>query len=327
MAVSPRLFQGAVMMKNGEPTPEPVSLPIATGPTPQPASVPSERAHFPLDDLRWSGDEGWMPKSQALLCQKVPTMAIVFVHGFGGGADSTWEQFVRCLRAMPEAAVADAFFIDYPSTKHPVAFCSAKFREFLFDLLRKPSSNIVNPSLPKEAPTRAVTAAYQKIMLVGHSMGAIVARQALLDLDRDALTSAERAAIYMLFFAPAHKGARSLGKLVASGFGLDKFPGGQFLGALLLLRYRSVADLTKESDCLSDLATHSKARREDRAREGQSADYLRAHVYHAENDRIVYVDTFDDDYSTNPVMAQNHRSVCKPRKDYPKPAEALRSLL
>lgn len=284
-------------------------------------------AHFPLDNLRWSGDEGWMPQSQALLCQAEPAKAIVFVHGFGGGADATWEQFVRFLREMPEAADADAFFVDYPSTTHPIPFCSSMFEDFLLDLLREPSLKVVNPTLPEEAPRRPDGALYGKVILVGHSMGAVVARRALLDLDRDELTQEQRESVHMLFFAPAHKGARSLGGLVAAGFGLDKLPGGSLVGGLLRLRYRSLSDLLKESECLSDLAADSKARREERARDKENTDYLRAHVYHAQNERIVYGDRFGDDRRTNPVMAQGHGSVCKPREGFTKPAEALRKLL
>lgn len=312
-------------MTNIESAPEPVPLPTVTGPAPQTAGVAYERAHYPLDDLQWIDDEGWMPKSQVLLCQAAPATAVVFVHGFGGGADSTWEQFVRFLRAM--SALADAFFIDYPSTTQDVVFCSAMLRLFLLDLLREPSPKIVNPSLPEDAPRRAAPVIYSKVVLVGHSMGAVVVRRALLDLDRDIMTQTEREALHMLFFAPAHKGARNLGKFVASGLGLDKLPGAAAVGALLRVRYRSVGDLIKESDCLSDLATDSKTRREARSQAGESTEYLRAHVYHAQNERIVYVDSFDDDYPMNPVMAQNHRSVCKPREGFRKPAEALRKLL
>jgi hypothetical protein len=234
--------------------------------------------------------------------------------------------FPRSVRAMPEAVGADALFVDYPSTTRSIAFCAAKFRQFLLDLLREPSPRVVNGSLPEGVPRRPLDARYEKIVLVGHSMGAVVIRRALLDLDRDELTPEERGMLQMLFFAPAHKGARDLGKFVEAGLGLDKLPLGGLLGSLLRLRYRSVADLTKESECLADLASDSETLREARGAT-QNADYLRAHVYHAESDLVVYDDRFDDDFSTNPVMRQNHRSVCKPRTGYPKPVEALRRLL
>jgi len=284
-------------------------------------------AHFPLDNLRWSSDEGWMPNSLALLCQNQATKAIVFVHGFGGSADSTWEEFPRSFRTIPEAALADAFFVDYPSTTHTVAFCAAQFRKFLLDLLREPTTKVVKPSLPDEAPHRPVSMKYEKVLVVGHSMGAVVARRALLDLDRDDLTPEERNSLTILFFAPAHKGARNLGRLVESGLGLDRLPFGGAIGSLLHLRYRSVADLTKESECLADLALDSKARREERREAEENGEYLRAYVYHAQNDRVVYDDKFDDDRATVPLMAQNHRSVCKPRDGYQKPVEALCNLL
>jgi pimeloyl-ACP methyl ester carboxylesterase len=303
----------------------PADAPSATVTSSQ--AVVDESSHYPLGDLHWSGAEGWMPDSLALLCRREASTAIVFVHGFAGAADSTWELFPRSIRAMREASLADAFFIDYPSTTRTVAFCAAKLRLFLLDLLREPSTKAVNGSLPDGVPRRPPAATYDKIILVGHSMGAVVARRALLDLDRDDLEPKERDRVQMLFFAPAHKGARDLGRLVESGLGLDRLPFGGMLGSLLRLRYRSVADLTKQSECLADLAIDSEARREDRRDSGENTEYLRAHVYHAENDRVVYDDKFDDDRGTNPVMEQHHRSVCKPREGYAKPVEALRRLL
>jgi hypothetical protein len=148
----------------------------------------------------------------------------------------------------------------------------------------------------------------------------------LLDLDEE-LTPRERGVLRMLFFAPAHKGARNLGKLVESGLGLDRLPFGGFVGALLRLRYRPIADLTKESECLADLSSDSKAAREARDRAKESVEYLRAQVYHAQKENIVYHDRFDRDFAAHPVMAQNHRSICKPREEYDKPVEALRRLL
>jgi pimeloyl-ACP methyl ester carboxylesterase len=290
-------------------------------------SAGDESSHYPLVTLRWSNDEGWMPESLALLSTRSATKAIVFVHGFGGAADSTWEMFPRSIRAMPEAVAADAFFIDYPSTTRSVAFCAAKFRQFLLDLLREPSPRVVNGSLPEGVPRRPLPLRYEKIILVGHSMGAVVARRALLDLDRDVLEPHERDLLHMLFFAPAHKGARDLGRFVEAGLGLDKLPFGGMLGSLLRLRYRSVADLTKESECLADLANDSTSLRERRKGASESHEYLRAHIYHAENDLVVYDDRFDDDFGTTPVMEQNHRSVCKPRPGYARPVEALRRML
>jgi pimeloyl-ACP methyl ester carboxylesterase len=292
-----------------------------------PISVDDGPRHFPLDRLRWSDDQGWMPNSLALLSRTHATKAIVFVHGFAGSADKTWEQFARSLRAMPEATDADAFFVEYESTTTPVPFCAAEFRGFLLDLLREPSTRVVNGSLPEGAPRRAPGATYGRIVLVGHSMGAVVARRALLELDRDELRPEERDLISMLFFAPAHKGAREIGRLVASGLGLDRLPGGDIIGALLRSRYRSVDDLTKKSDCLVDLDLASRSRREDRKNAGESWEYLRAHVEHAEADHVVYQDPFDDDRAIHPVMRENHRSICKPRDGYRAPVEAVRRLL
>ncbi len=283
--------------------------------------------HYLIGSLRWSKDRDWMPNSLALLAVGAADTAVVFVHGFAGSADGTWERFSQSLRRMKEAASVDAFFVEYPSTTTGVPFCAAQFRMFLFDLLREPALQIVNGSLPDGAPKRPPGPLYGKILLVGHSMGAVVSRQALLELDRNELREEERARISMIFFAPAHKGARDVARYVATGFGLDRLPFSSVIGGLLRLRYRSVDDLIKTSDCLQDLNTASKALREQRRAAGAQWDYLRARVFHAHGDRVVYQDAFDDDQPMEPVMAQNHRSVCKPRAGYSSPEDAVRQWL
>jgi pimeloyl-ACP methyl ester carboxylesterase len=268
-----------------------------------------------------------MADSQAMLNRgpRVST-AIVFVHGWGGSAGGTWEEFPAALRTLPEAAGADAFFIDYPSTKHSVAVCGDEMREFLVDLLRSPSTNVVNPSLPAGAPPRGSAERYARIVIVAHSMGAVVARRALLDLDREELSLPERESIRFLFFAPAHRGS-DLPKLVASGFGLDVLPGSRLIGQALRIYYRSLTDLDRNSDCLKDLRDDSKAARARRAQKGEPDDDLRALSLHALDDKVVSQDRFDEDHRGRPIARRHHRSVCKPDAAYRRPVDELRALL
>ncbi len=164
-------------------------------------------AHHPLARLAWLGDDGWFEGSRVLLSAGPAVhTAIVFLHGWGGNAGDTWETFPSALRSTNSAAAADAFFLQYPSREHSVAVCGAKVASLLLDVLRAPGPQLAGPSLLADAPPRGPFN-YTRVIVVGHSMGAVVARRALLDLDRDSLTDQDRSRIRLLFFAPAHKGS------------------------------------------------------------------------------------------------------------------------
>jgi pimeloyl-ACP methyl ester carboxylesterase len=304
------------------------NAPIPAAPAPVPgAPLTIDAAHYPISALRWAGDDGWMPKSRVML-SRIPAAGtvVVFVHGWSGSGVGTWDHFPRALRFTPEARTVDFLFVDYPSVSHTVAFCSAQLRGFLLDLVRDPTERILNSSLPRGAPRRPPALQYGRIIIVAHSMGAFISRRALLDLDRNDLTRAERERFQLLFFAPAHKGSR-LPLLIESGLGLDWLPGAVAVGKLLTLRYRSLEDLAVGSGSLTSLAEDGREMTAKREAAHEPTEYLRARVIHAENDKVVVQDTFYPDYPASPIMRQNHRTVCKPGDDYLKPVEALRRML
>jgi hypothetical protein len=271
-----------------------------------------------------------MPESQALLVQSPHAeSAVVFVHGWGGSAARTWEEFPWCVASMREAASSDAYFLDYPSILPQVPFCAARFRKFLFDLVHDPIGRVVNPSLPSGAPRRTTGGRYGRIVLVAHSMGPVVVRRALLDLERadpDRLTDGELGGIRLLFFAPAHSGSR-IPLLIGAGLGLDMLPGAALIGSLLKLTIQSLRDFEEGSPALQKLADDCRESRTLREERGAATRHLRACVYHAQNDRVVAQSDFDDDFPFETVMHKNQSTVCKPEGRYTTPMEALRSVL
>jgi pimeloyl-ACP methyl ester carboxylesterase len=286
--------------------------------------------HYPQSTLTWADGDGWMSGSQVLLSRRAPPLdAIVFLHGWGGAASSTWEAFPRAVGALPVLAKADAFFLDYPSTTSQVAFCAAQFRRFLHHLVSEPAARMLNESLPKRAASRALDFKYQRVIIVAHSMGAVVARRAILDIDRSPPPGFERgelAKFRLLFFAPAHCGS-SIPLLIGSGLGLDFLPGAAAVGSMARLWFQSLRDLEEGSLTLEKLAADSRSIREARAAAGESLSHMRAVVHHAHNDRVVVQHDFDDDPPFEPVLKRNHRSICKPIHDYLQPIEALLATL
>jgi pimeloyl-ACP methyl ester carboxylesterase len=286
--------------------------------------------HYPQTALRWLSQEAWMPNSVALLCRSPrPGTAVVFVHGWGGRGCGTWETFPQFAATMPETSDADLFFLEYPSLKSQVPFCAAQLRNFLVDLVRDPIDTIVGPSLPVAAPRRSQDRRYRRFIIVAHSMGAVISRRALLDLDQQApggLTDNELRRFQLLFFAPAHSGS-AIPLLIGSGLGLDFLPGAKFVGSLARIWFQSLRDLEEGSAFLHKLADDCKQLREERTERGASTHHLRAVVYHAHNDHVVSQNDFDRDRPFRPVMNRNHRTICKPSEAYREPIEAFRALL
>ena len=255
------------------------------------------------------------------------------VLSWGGHATSTWEDFQADFRELPEARRTDALFLGYPSRTHTVAFCAAALRKFLTDLLENPAELILNPSMPPTARHRPTAFRYEKMILCAHSMGAVIVRRAIIDLDgMKKLGRSGAPTIRMLLFAPAHKGS-NVALMAISGFGLDWIPGATLLTNILRVRFRSLDDLVKGSDTLRQLEEDSRKMRIRRSRRKgetpQKSDrgYFRASVLHAADDRVVEQESFDNDPPFIPVMNRDHRNICKPGAFYRQPIDELLQVL
>jgi hypothetical protein len=286
--------------------------------------------HYPQTTMRWVSDHQWMPTSQILLSRhKQIKTAILFVHGFGGDAGGTWETFPQAVASLPTSAKVDVYFLEYPSLTPQVPFCAGQLLRFLIDLVRDPVNCIIDQSLPTGAPRREKSMRYQKILVVAHSMGAVITRRALMDLDLDqsqnGFTDKELAKFKLLFFAPAHAGS-SIPRLISSGLTLN-FSLAKLFGSLAAVWFQSLRDLEIGSTFLAQLTNDCRELRETRNERRASITHLRAVVYHARNDRVVSQNNFDQDPPFVPVNNKNHRSICKPNETYRQPIEALDALL
>jgi pimeloyl-ACP methyl ester carboxylesterase len=253
-----------------------------------------------------------------------PTTCVVFVHGWSGNARTTWDEFPSRMRLA--APKTDFFFYDYDSIRRTVAYSAGEFRLFLDAVLSRPCADVLEPTARHfgvGAPSRPKDFAYNKVVLCCHSLGAVVARRALLDLEK--LTPGQVAArdVRMLMFAPAHRGSHlaELARDVYSFPGISLIPA---VGAKLAsVKLKSVRGLEPGSGTLRDLDTDNAAIAARIFKATRARPSFLPAVWHGEWDAVVEQEDFPGDDPFHPVAGTNHRNICKPTHAYPLPADEL----
>ncbi len=230
---------------------------------------------------------------------------VVFVHGYGGDPVSTWADFDRLSIDQPRLDGYDLLFYDYDGLRSELRASVNLFYDFLLWLFAFPIVAI-NNSLPK-AHERPMPFNYDEVVLVCHSLGAVVVRLALLRATREKKGWVGK--VRLVLFAPAHKGARvvKLALEVASHFRfLDFFAGG--------FRFESplIDQLKQDSVELRELEVET-------AKELSSGgnQHLIAHkVCFAEREYIVFNEKFCKDPEGETIRHSTHQTVCKPRRRF-----------
>src|SRR6266404_7246123 len=127
-------------------------------------------------------------KSYALIPQDADhANAIVFVHGFGGSPTGTWSDFQGLSEeyadTYPWWKTATLFFYSYNSKWEPIHLNAVRLRDFLKSVLStspEKKSTLRNRTV-KDKSTVPVDWNYKKLLLVGHSEGAVVIRRMILN--------------------------------------------------------------------------------------------------------------------------------------------------
>src|ERR1035437_5697759 len=158
--------------------------------------------------------------------------AIVYVHGFLGHAQSTWEQlqyYVDRLDNEPFRDV-DLFFYDYPAEDNFVHLSVPSLRAFLNQIFPLPPPELLEVHFrdldwrltdDPEVITLREHRPYSRLVLVGHSLGAVVIRRLVADealtahanrttpsgLEAERLLDSE-----LVLMAPAHLGFQPTGR-------------------------------------------------------------------------------------------------------------------
>jgi len=257
-------------------------------------SRPSPGDWLPIDLDIGRGSRGFLVRDQT------PRSALVFVHGFKGKPTKTWGDFPWLLREHERLAGTDLVFYGYDS-RNRVASLAARLAA---DLEAFGSGD--TPPAPR-VPVRT----YENILLVAHSLGAVVARRALLDgLTKDSVWARK---VSHVLFAPAHQGADAM-RLLKQGLG--QVP---FVPAFIQHTFASLLDIeSANTPCLSNLRADAK-RLVSRYPNASAAS-----VEIAEHENVVDPSRFPiDPPPGDPIKHTDHWSVCKPAREFLGPFEAL----
>lgn len=242
---------------------------------------------------------------------------LIFVHGFGGGPVSTWDGFPILLLDDPDFAGWDLIFWAYES-KRAQAFASAQyFYRMLSTLLDAPERNI-NDQL-RDSDERPANFNFDEVVLVTHSLGAALTRQAQIFAFEDRKPWISKTSI--VCFAPAHMGARV--PLL-----LKESLGGKFLAKLSLntlrLRWPVLDDLEEGSDFLRELSEGIQTA----IGEGPTRPYIARCVVFGQFENVVKVaPPFLSDPRPLQIEKCGHLGVCKPNRNKPEPYTFLKEAL
>ena len=233
---------------------------------------------------------------------------LVFVHGFGGASVGTWSHFPALLQGRAQTAGWDAVFFGYDGLHTPAAFSAATLRDFIREFETN-SAWHANQELDPSHHRAPLT--YQRIAIVGHSLGSIVSREAMCQGLRRGDTWPDKCCL--LLFAPAHTGADVI-LLVRETLPHSMTALAQSV-AQLFGKFKVLKDLVPESRALVAL----KQQVEHQLRTNGKSAVTAKLVVHANDDRVVRPEDFiPEDEPLTPMVA-THTSVCKPEDSFLKP--------
>jgi pimeloyl-ACP methyl ester carboxylesterase len=246
--------------------------------------------------------------SRALWSTHPTGTVVVFVHGFNGHATDTWTEFDRLLLGSKH----DLVFFGYDSLRGTSNVMALKLLECLEALWDDPT-RFVNGTLDPSDYRAPFTV--KRLLLVAHSLGAVVSRRALLHACTKKHAWLNQ--VELCLFAPAHRGAHVTG-LVKAAMSLFQAP----LEAIAKWRFPILADLEKGSQLLTELAEQTS----EAIDKGQPS--LRAQlVVLAENDDVVDTNPFCVHDDPGQAFAASHTKVCKPDDAFDQPFKALSKIL
>lgn len=236
---------------------------------------------------------------------------VVFVHGFGGHAVKTWQDFQRSGSLRGEWwADADMLFVGYRSMTEDIGGVASRIQKRLPDFYPYPNRGVltaIDSKAREDIETR-----YEELIIMGHSLGGLIARRTLVDcadrwLKEGAIPEARPILLEakLRLFSPASAGVRLSGwkALAAAAF--------WHVADALLRRSPAYTDMQPGSETLA-----STRRRTELIVKEQNLSALQASILWANPDTVVLPERYDSDLLEDWVDGRGHILVCKPDSRY-----------
>ena len=251
-------------------------------------------------------------KSVAYWALARPNQVVIFIHGFRGSADGTWGRAADLARRSPCLTSSDLIFFDYPCARKQVPRLAADVVELLDWLTAGDALQGGHAFLHQ---LRGGKTEYDRFLIVAHSLGAVVARRALLDGVKASRSWIDK--IHFILFAPAHLGAR-VKTLVDLTLGKIPFP----VDALLKAYYPVLDELEPGSTTLKLIYDESVA-----LYPALCSQVKARAVAMADDEQVVDTNAFFQDPTAVPIKKTDHISVVKCRTLDADPYRKLESWL
>lgn len=270
--------------------------------------------HSPIEIPNPEGRSAWT----LFLSSLDPARLVVFVHGFGGRPVRSWKEFESGGQTRAWWRETDMLFVGYESRKERPRETAAWLRQRLADFY---------PLLPPGTATRGEISArkaaitpYRELVLVGHSLGGLILRLALLQearswllQDREADPNARRPPLLdatLRLFSPASAGFQPAGLLAILTCVFSA-------GMVVLKASPAFTALRPGSELLIDTRKETEALIR-RYRNELTA--LRAHIMWARPEQVVERAGYQTDYEADSLIPmRDHADVCKPHLGYEQP--------
>lgn len=236
---------------------------------------------------------------------------VIFVHGFGGNSIGTWDGFPALSVSDNSFRFCDIVYYGYDTFKGQAGDHAAELYAFI--------NSVINPLKNKILPANQnlKERKYARLILVAHSLGAILARQAQLlgeIANKEWVLNSQLA-----LFAPAHHGAEvvPLAKEALSGI-LG------FMAIFAKFRFPILTDLSADDD---GIIKSIKAQTE-KLQDAGKGDFSKAKlVVYAKGDLVVKSYPYLQDAPPHVIHGVSHTSVCKPNNQFLTPLELLKQII
>lgn len=293
---------------------------------------PAQFPHNPYDETT----EVWKRESLAYWAKEPNGTLVLFVHGWTGRALDTWTDFPGVWPDKHRGC--DLFFYGYSSARPQIEANAAAFSAFLEQFMEDPGM-LINGTLPHLPALHRGAFAVNQLIIVAHSLGAVIVRDALLRvktnvearqtpphtfsvgdkviLGYDFKQSPDTHWIWrtkLVLFAPAHCGSKLA----------EKFPGKALARGVALWALHSVRDLSPKCDYLIALQQHTQAA----VKAGWGEPFKSSRIVFPYVDDIVLNGRFPDDPpEEEPFYGKAHSTVCKPSHTWHHPVKLVQSVL